>query len=384
MRYAIERKRAENAEGFIKELSTNGASRGARPLPGVPADLSAADRCRQCELLPWLEEAVASKASDLFVSVGEVPTLKIFGQFRKIWNTPVSVGKMSLVLDSILTRSQSGRFFKEGREIDFALDVNGLCRFRVNLFQSREGASLAFRPIPRNIPAMRALGLPGILHEWSRLTKGLVLITGPTGSGKSTTLASLLDEINRRDERHIITIEDPIEFVIPHQRSLVHQREIELHTRSFADGLKSALRENPDIIMAGELRDPESMMLAVRAAETGHLVFSTLHSGSAVQAITRILDVFEPAERTRMQAQLAQSLQGIVAQKLCRRLDGNGMALATEVLVPTPAVRNLIRLDQLAQIKSYLETGREAGMHTMEQSTDALVQKSLIAREAEA
>jgi len=383
MRYAIERKRAETEEdGVIKALSTNGASAGAGT--GIPeaVTLSVEDRCRKCQLFPWLEEALEAGASDLFVTVGEAPTLKIYGQFRKIGNVPVSVAKMSLILDSLLSKSQSKRFFKDGQDIDLALDVKPLSRFRVNAFKSREGASLAFRPIPKNIPTLEELGLPSILHEWSRLTKGLVLITGPTGNGKSTTLAALLNEINQRDERHIITIEDPIEFVIPHQKSLVHQREIETHTRSFADGLKSALRENPDIIMVGELRDLESITLAVRAAETGHLVFSTLHSGSTVEAITRILDVFEPEARAQTQAQLAQSLQGVVTQRLLKRLDGKGMTLTTEVLVPTPAIRNLIRTNQTAQIKTYLETGRQEGMHTMEQDMRELVKRGVVAKGA--
>ncbi|MGH7197550.1 MAG: PilT/PilU family type 4a pilus ATPase [Candidatus Omnitrophota bacterium] len=383
MRYAIERKKAETEEGgIIKELSTNGASAGAGTGFSEAAALSVADKCRMCELFPWLDEALEAKASDLFITVGEAPMLKIFGQFRKIGNVPVSVAKMSLILDSILTKSQSNRFFKDGHEVDLALDVDGLSRFRVNVFKSREGASLAFRPIPRHLPSLDELGLPPILHDLSRLTKGLVLITGPTGNGKSTTLAALLNEVNKRDERHIITIEDPIEFVIPHQKSLVHQREVEMHTRSFADGLKSALRENPDIIMVGELRDPESITLAVRAAETGHLVFSTLHSGTAVQAITRILDVFEPSAKSQVQVQLAQSLQGIVTQRLFKRRDEKGMALATEMLIPTPAIRNLIRVDQLAQIKMYLEMGKDAGMRSMEQSIRELLKEGVIGMEA--
>jgi twitching motility protein PilT len=369
--YAIERNRLSKAHGNPPKASSD--------LPVSQNAVSAS--LEACGLLGCLKEAVAQKASDLFVSINESPTLKVDGGFKRLPQTAVTQERISEMIDVILSEAQK-KLFSQGKEIDLALEAPGLSRFRVNVFKTSLGSALAFRPIPKTIPNIDELGLPPVLRELTKVTRGLILVTGPTGNGKSTTLAAFVDEINRRDEKHIITIEDPIEYVIAHQKSLVHQREVELHTRSFADGLKSALRENPDIIMVGELRDLESIGLAIRAAETGHLVLGTLHSGSTVQAITRILDVFESGLKGQIQTQLAQSLQGIITQKLLKRADGQGRIVATEVLIPTPAIRNLIRSGQLQQIKMYLEIGRKEGMHTLEQNIKELIAQGLVGPEA--
>lgn len=376
VRYAIERKQAEKAPPQAQEAGLK-----AEKTPAAEGG-SLAERLKLCGLYPWLEEAVNVKASDLFLSIGEPPTLKVYGGFKRVMGEPVTPGQLSRIIDTILTGSQR-ELFNQGREIDTAFDVDQVSRFRVNVFRASAGAAIAFRPIPTKcIPTIDELGLPQILHDLTLLGRGLILITGPTGNGKSTTLAAFLDEINKRDEKHIITIEDPIEYVIRHQRSLVHQREVELHTRSFADGLRSALRENPDIIMIGELRDLESISLALRAADTGHLVLGTLHSSNTSQAITRIIDVFDTAQKAQVQTQLAQSLQAIVTQRLLKRIDGQGMIVATEVLIATPAVRNVIRANQMQQIKMYLEMGKREGMHTIDQDIKDLVDGGIVAPES--
>jgi twitching motility protein PilT len=266
--------------------------------------------------------------------------------------------------------------------VDLGLDVESSSRFRVNVFRHLNGNSVAIRPLPYKIPTIEELGLPSVFSDLSHLTHGLILITGPTGSGKTSSLAAFLDMINRREEKHIITIEDPIEYIIPNQRSLVHQREIGWHIRSFADGLRSALRENPDIIVVGEMRDKETISLSIRAAETGHLVVGTLHSGTAMQAITRMLDVFEAGSQAQLRVQLSQSLQAICAQRLFKRVDQKGMIVATETLIATLALRTLIRENRIQEIRGYMETGQREQMHVLKQSIQFLVKKGFVAKEA--
>jgi twitching motility protein PilT len=258
------------------------------------------------------------------------------------------------------------------------LDVPECSRFRLNIFRHLKGVTIAVRPIPYKIPALSELGLPPVFDDLSKLKHGLILITGPAGSGKSTTLASFVNLINHREERHIITIEDPVEYFIPHHRSIIHQREVGWHTSSFSDGLKNALRENPDVIVVGELRDLESIVLAIRAAETGHLVMGTLHSGTAIQAITRLLDVFDDGRQALIRVQLAQSLQAVCSQRLYKRSDGNGMVLATEVLIATLAIRNIIREQRIQEIRGYMATGMREQMHTFKQSIEGLIAEKLI------
>lgn len=335
------------------------------------------NRLNECGLLPWLKEAVGLHASDLFLSDGEQPVLKIYGTFKRLIENAVTTEKLFKIISAILP-PHKWKEYQDGQEVDLGLDVPGCSRFRLNIFRHQTGVTIAIRPIPYKILEMRELGLPPVFKDLARLKHGLILITGPAGSGKSTTLASFIDRINQQEERHIITIEDPVEYFIAHQRSLVHQREVGLHTASFSDGLKSALRENPDVIVIGELRDLESIALAIRAAETGHLVVGTLHSGTSVQAITRLLDVFDAGRQALIRVQLAQSLQAICSQRLYKKTDGSGMVVATEVLIATLAIRNIIRQQRIYEIRGYMETGMREQMHTFKQSIRELIDKNLV------
>lgn len=328
-------------------------------------------------LLDWVKKAVEQKASDLFLSAGEQPTLKIYNSFKRIDTDLLDSDRLSKIIEAIIPPEKLERYLS-GYEVDLGLDLPGNFRFRVNIFKQHKGMALAIRPLAYRIPSIEELKLPDILYDISHLTRGLVLVTGPAGSGKSTTLASLVNMINERDERHIITIEDPIEYLIPNKRSLIHQREVGYDTHTFSDGLRSALRENPDIIVIGELRDLESIALAMQAAETGHLVLGTLHTGDAVQAITRIVDAFDTARQSQIRIQLAQSLKAICSQKLFRRSDGQGMIIATEILIATLAVQNIIRDNRVQELRGYMSTGKAERMHTFEQSIQELIVNKFI------
>jgi len=335
------------------------------------------EQLKECGLFAWLNEAVLLHASDLFLSDEEEPVLKIYGTFKRLMGNAVTTQKLFKIIKAILPPPKL-KDYLNGQEVDLGLDVPGCSRFRLNIFRHQTGVTIAIRPIPYNIPEMRELGLPPVFEDLAGLKHGLILITGPAGSGKSTTLAAFINRINQQEERHIITIEDPVEFFIPHQRSLVHQREVGRHTASFSDGLKSALRENPDVIVVGELRDLESITLAIRAAETGHLVVGTLHSGTAIQAITRLLDVFDVGRQALLRVQLAQSLQAICSQRLYKKIDGNGMVVATEILIATLAIRNIIREQRIHEIRGYMATGMREQMHTFKQSIQALIDENLV------
>ena len=335
------------------------------------------NQLNECGLLSWLHKGVLLHASDLFLSDGEAPVLKIYGTFKRLIENAVTTEKLLKIINVILPAEKLEQF-QNGQEVDIGLDVPGCSRFRLNIFRHQTGMTIAIRPIPYKIPEMKELGLPPVFRDLAHLKHGLILITGPAGSGKSTTLASFINQINQKEELHIITIEDPVEYFIEPKRSLVHQREVGVHTASFSDGLKSALRENPDIIVVGELRDLESITLAISAAETGHLVVGTLHSGSAVQAITRLLDVFEVGRQALIRVQLAQSLQAICSQRLYKRSDGSGMVVATEVLIATLAIRNIIRGQRVHEIRGYMETGMREQMHTFKQSIQVLVNQKLV------
>lgn len=332
---------------------------------------------KECGLLAWLHEAVRARASDLFLSQDEPPTLKVYGNFKPLSVSTLTAQKLSEIIKAILPPQKLERY-TSGQEVDLGLDVPGCSRFRMNIFRHQTGTTIAIRPIPYYVPEMKELGLPPVFEDLVRIKHGLILITGPAGSGKSTTLASFVNRINQEEERHIITIEDPIEYLINPQRSLIHQREVGQHTASFSDGLKNALRENPDVIVVGELRDLESIALAVRAAETGHLVLGTLHSGTAIQSITRLLDVFDSGRQDLIRTQLAQSLQAICSQRLYKKASGKGMVLATEVLIATLAVRNIIREDRIQEIRGYMETGMREQMHTFKQSIQLLADLNLV------
>jgi pilus retraction protein PilT len=319
-------------------------------------------------------------ASDLHVTTGAAPSIRLDGGLRPIeGSSPWSRDVVSAALLSILTPEQR-RHFEEHLELDFAYTTGG-ARFRVNYYQQRDSIGGAFRLIPREIKPLKDLGVPASVARFAELARGLVLVTGPTGSGKSTTLASLVDLVNRTRADHIMTVEDPIEFLHTHQKSLVNQREVGHDTHSFAAALKHVLRQDPDVILIGELRDLETISVALTAAETGHLVFATLHTQDAAQTIDRVIDVFPPHQQGQVRAQLAATLQGVVCQTLVKKI-GGGRVVATEVLMTTSAIANLIREGKTYQIASSMQAGRALGMHTMDQHLADLVNAGQITREA--
>lgn len=323
--------------------------------------------------------AVKNKASDLHVSAGEPPVVRIHGEMRRIEGPPLENEAIHRMIYDILNDEQR-KTYEEHLEIDFSFALGEYGRFRVNVFKQNRGDAAVFRTIPNTIPTFE-MGLPKILMDLSRLEKGLVLVTGPTGSGKSTTLAAMLDLVNTELKGHVITIEDPIEFVHPCKTCLVNQRELGSHTHSFANALRSALREDPDVILVGEMRDLETISLALTAAETGHLVFGTLHTSGAPKTIDRIVDVFPGAQQNQVRSMLSESLQAVVTQALFMRRDGRGRVAAFEIMTGTPAVRNLIRENKIAQIPSMMQTSKGVGMQTMEASVKDLMARNLVTQE---
>jgi twitching motility protein PilT len=320
-------------------------------------------------------------ASDLHITAGARPTIRMHGSLQPLDDQPVLTPPViQRMLYSIITQKQREKF-EEGLELDFAYAVPGRARFRVNIYRQREALGAAFRLIPFEIKKLEDLGIPPAIANFAMLPRGFVLVTGPTGSGKSTTLASLLDLANRQRRDHIMTVEDPIEFLHRHQSSLVNQREVGEDTHSFQNALKHVLRQDPDIILVGEMRDLETISVALTAAETGHLVYATLHTSDAAQTIDRVIDVFPPHQQQQIRVQLAASIQGIVCQTLCKTADGQGRVVATEVLVATPAIRNLIREGKTHQIYTAMQAGAKFGMHTMDQHLAELVKAGRIAYE---
>ncbi len=317
-------------------------------------------------------------ASDLHVTVGTAPAARVRGELVSLDGEPLDADTTRSLLYRILTTEQQKRFELD-RQLDFSYGVPGVARFRVNVYQQRESVAAAFRVIPDELKTLEELGLPDGLRSLTELPRGLVLVTGPTGSGKSTTLAALIDEINRTRTDHIITIEDPIEFMHRHKRCVVNQREIGVDATSFGAALRAALRQDPDVILLGEMRDLETISTALTAAETGHLVFGTLHTQSAPSTIDRIIDVFPAEQQEQVRTQLAGALQGVVTQSLLPTADGRGRAAALEILLPDDAIRNLIRQGKIAQVYSYMQTGSRAGMQTMEQSLADLVVRRVVA-----
>ena len=325
-----------------------------------------------------LLEVLERKASDLHLTAGAHPTVRIRGRLVALEEFPVLTPSHTReVVYGILTNDQRQRLETDW-QLDFAYAVPGTARFRVNAFVQRSAVSAAFRHIPTEIKSIEDLALPAVMHEFAHKPRGFVLVTGPTGSGKSTTLAAVVDEVNRTRDDHILTIEDPIEFLHPHKRCIVNQREIGSDATSFAAGIKGALRQDPDVILVGEMRDLETIHTALTAAETGHLVFATLHTQDAPQTIDRIIDVFPPAQQQQVRVQLSVALQGVVTQQLLPTADGSGRVAACEVLVPTPAVRNLIREGKTHQILSTMQTGSNAGMQTMDAALATLVRQGRI------
>lgn len=327
-----------------------------------------------------LREAVARHASDLHVTVGVPPLIRINGALIKLDLPALGVDDTAQLFEEIVAEDRRVQFNQNG-EIDFSHTVFGLSRFRVNAFRQRGSIAIAIRIIPERVPSLQELKLPDIVRELARKPRGLVLVTGPTGSGKSTTMAAMIDQINSERACNILTLEDPIEYLHRHRKSIINQREIGADSRTFANALRAALREDPDVILVGEMRDMETISIAVRAAETGHLVLATLHTSDAAQTVDRIIDVFPPYQHQQVRTQLSLALQGIVSQQLLPRRDGQGRIVAVETLVTTPAVRNLIREGKSHQILSVIQTGAKFGMLAMDTALRDLCRAGLIAED---
>jgi len=316
-------------------------------------------------------------ASDLHLASGQRPALRLHGDIERIKYDVLTSDKLRGLLYEI-TSQEKIKIFEETGDVDFGYEIPGLARYRANYFMQKNGISAVFREIPSDIMTVEQLGLPQVISKLANLPRGLVLVTGPTGSGKSTTLAAIIDEANRTRKDHIITIEDPIEFVHNSQNCIVNHREVGLHTKHFASALRGALREDPDIILVGELRDLETIRLAIEASSTGHLVFGTLHTSSAPKTVDRIIEVFPSTEQTQIRSTLSDGLRAIIAQTLFKRVDQRGRCAAMEILIATPAVRNLIREAKSHQIPSMIQTGKQYGMQLMDDAIMALYQKHWI------
>lgn len=333
------------------------------------------------EIIDLLSNARRNNASDLHLTPDFPPCVRLNGEITPIMDQPLSPDQIKSMLYSILTDSQRSNFERD-MEMDFAIQFGEEMRFRVNAFNSLKGVSAVFRTIPTEIFTMEQLNMPDIFRRICDLKKGLVLVTGPTGSGKSTTLSAMVNQINREQKKHILTIEDPIEFVHKPIKSIVNQRELNVSTKSFTAALKSALREDPDIILVGEMRDLETISLALTAAETGHLVFGTLHTSSATKTIDRIIDVFPASEKELIRSMLSSSLQAVIAQSLIKTADEKGRVAAFEIMLGTPAVRNLIRENKIPQLDSLIQVGSKHGMISMKDSLNSLVASGKITQRA--
>lgn len=330
------------------------------------------------EITELLAFSAEHKASDLHLSAGLPPMIRVDGDVRRINLPPLDHKQVHSLIYDIMNDRQR-KEYEESLETDFSVEVPGLARFRVNAFNQNRGAAAVFRTIPSKVLTMTELGMGDVFEKISNNERGLVLVTGPTGSGKSTTLAAMVDYVNATRYEHILTIEDPIEFVHESKKCLVNQREVHRDTLGFNEALRSALREDPDIILVGEMRDLETIRLALTAAETGHLVFGTLHTSSAAKTIDRIIDVFPAAEKAMIRSMLSESLQAVISQRLIKKI-GGGRVAAHEIMIGTPAIRNLIREDKVAQMNSSIQTGAQVGMKTMESSLRLLVEKGFIER----
>ena len=329
------------------------------------------------QITDLLAFGVKNKASDLHLSAGLPPMIRVHGDIRRINLPEMSSEEVGQMITSVMN-DQQRKLYQQNMETDFAFEMPNVASFRVNAFTSKRGPAAVFRTVPSTVLTLEDLKAPRIFQKIADHPRGLVLVTGPTGSGKSTTLAAMINYINDTQPSHILTIEDPIEFVHQSKKALVNQRELHQHTHSFANALRSALREDPDVILIGEMRDPETISLALTAAETGHLVFGTLHTTGAAKTVDRIVDVFPAGEKEMVRSMLSESLRAVISQTLLKTRDGNGRVAAHEILISTPAVRNLIRENKIAQINSTLQTGQTHGMQTLDQSLQALVRQGVI------
>jgi twitching motility protein PilT len=328
-----------------------------------------------------LKAMIEKGASDLHITTQSPPQLRIDGKLHPLKMPPLTPPETKQLCYSILTDAQKHRF-EESNELDLSFGVRGLSRFRANIFTQRGAVAGAFRAIPYKIMTFEELGLPKVVNELSKKPRGLILVTGPTGSGKSTTLATMIDKINTERNEHIVTVEDPIEYLHPHKGCVVNQREVGADTSSFKNALKYILRQDPDVVLIGEMRDLETIEAALTVAETGHLAFATLHTNSCVQTMNRVIDVFPPYQQAQVRAQLSFVLEGVLSQTLIPRANGPGRVLALEIMVPNPAIRNLIREDKIHQIYSQMQIGQEKfGMQTMNQSLVSLFQRRMISME---
>ncbi len=331
------------------------------------------------DLTQLLAFTMQNDASDLHLSSGNPPIIRVSGQMKRVKGDSLGSDDIRTMLYSVMAEEQRAEYEKN-MELDFAIALGEKARFRVNAFTTRLGAAAVFRTIPTEIPTMDQLGLPPVMKRFAELEKGIILVTGPTGSGKSTTLSSMVNHINLHHAKHILTVEDPVEFFHTSKKSLVNHREVGQDTKTFARALKSALREDPDVILVGEMRDHETISLALTAAETGHLVFGTLHANSASKTIDRIIDVFPSGDKEMVRAMLSSSIQGVIAQTLLRK-EGGGRVGAFEILVGTNAVRNLIRENQIPQMYSMMQTGSRYGMITMEDAVTDLLEAGIIGKD---
>ena len=327
-----------------------------------------------------MREAVERRASDIQLTVGVPPTLRINGALVRLNLPPLGPADTLRLFESIAPEERQ-TYFRQNGEVDFSHTIHGLSRFRVNAFRQRGSVAIAVRLIPEQVPTLDQLELPEVVATLARKPRGLILVTGPTGSGKSTTMAAMINLINEEQSCNIITLEDPIEYLHRHKKSLINQREISADTRSFANGLRAALREDPDVILVGEMRDMDTISIAVRAAETGHLVLATLHTSDASQTIDRIIDVFPPYQQQQIRTQLSLTLQGIISQQLLPRRSGTGRAVAVEILVATPAVRNLVREGKSHQLLTVIQTGAKTGMQSMDAALRDLCRAGIVADE---
>ena len=332
------------------------------------------------QITDLLAFSVKNKASDLHLSAGLPPMIRVHGDVRRINLPEMNAEEVGSMISSVMNDFQR-KNYQQNLETDFSFELPNVARFRVNAFNTNRGPAAAFRTIPSRVLSLEELKAPHIFKKIAQNPRGLVLVTGPTGSGKSTTLAAMINYINETQSSHILTIEDPIEFMHESKKCLINQRELHEHTHSFANALRSALREDPDVILVGEMRDPETIGLALTAAETGHLVFGTLHTTGAAKTVDRIVDVFPAGEKEMVRSMLSESLRAVISQTLLKTRDGQGRVAAHEILTSTSAVRNLIRENKIAQLGSALQTGQAHGMQTLDQALQALVRTGTISPE---